>query len=112
MRSRRLGQVLKELGSRIQALRLAGGLTQEQAAARSRIDHKRWQKLEAGQANPTVRTLVRVADAIGVPFWQLMAVEGHAPMPASLRATLIEQAPAVSEPGGPYRPTRRRPRPG
>ena len=47
-------------------------MTQEQAAATSGIDYKRWQRLELGQVNATVRTLHRVAEALGTDFWKLV----------------------------------------
>ena len=66
--------VLLTLGARIRELRMAQGMTQEAAAAASGIDYKRWQRLEAGAVNPTVQTLVRVADALGLSVWTV--VEG------------------------------------
>ena len=65
--------ILGELGLRIQQARIAAGLTQEQAASDSGIDYKRWQRLEEGSVNPTVKTLHRVAVALDVPFWDLFA---------------------------------------
>ncbi|MGH7284518.1 MAG: helix-turn-helix domain-containing protein, partial [Polyangiaceae bacterium] len=64
--------VLRELGLRIQQARISAGVTQEQAASDSGIDYKRWQRLEEGSVNPTVKTLFRVSAAIGVPFWELL----------------------------------------
>jgi transcriptional regulator with XRE-family HTH domain len=46
-------------------------LTQEIAASRCGIDYKRYQKIELGRVNVTVRTLVRIADGLGVDFWRL-----------------------------------------
>jgi DNA-binding XRE family transcriptional regulator len=66
-------EILRELGLRIQRARVSGGLTQEQAASDSGIDYKRWQRLEEGSVNPTVKTLHRVAAALDVPFWDLFA---------------------------------------
>jgi transcriptional regulator with XRE-family HTH domain len=66
------GGVLKEAGGQIRRLRLQAKLTQEDAADRARIDYKRWQALEEGRANPTLRTLVRVAEALDTDFWMLM----------------------------------------
>jgi transcriptional regulator with XRE-family HTH domain len=66
-------EILRELGLRIQRARVTGGLTQEQAASDSGIDYKRWQRLEEGSVNPTVKTLHRVASALDVPFWDLFA---------------------------------------
>lgn len=65
-------QVLREIGARLRKCRERAGLTQEQAATQSGIDYKRWQRLEGGQANPTVKTLVRAATALGITFWELV----------------------------------------
>jgi len=37
-----------------------------------RIDWRRWQRLENGTVNPTVRTLLRVSTALGTTFWKLL----------------------------------------
>jgi transcriptional regulator with XRE-family HTH domain len=65
---------MEEVGNRIQRARVAAGLTQEEAATRAGIDYKRWQKLEQGQVNATLRTLVCVADAVETTFWDLLAM--------------------------------------
>jgi transcriptional regulator with XRE-family HTH domain len=72
-------RVQKEIGRRVRRARIAAGITQEAAAATAGIDHKRWQRLEQGTVNPTARTLVRVAMAVGLTFWGLLAM----PAPAS-----------------------------
>ncbi len=72
MKSGAVEKVQLKLGRRIRAARRAADLTQEDAAAAAGIDAKRWQRLEAGQVNPTVRTLVRVAEAVGTDFWALV----------------------------------------
>ena len=72
MRKRGERQILEAIGARIERARRAAGLTQEDAAHRARIDYKRWQRLESGDVNATVRTLVRVAKALGVDFWTLV----------------------------------------
>jgi len=64
--------VQKEIGRRIRDARVAAGLTQEAAAAAAGIDAKRWQRLEQGSVNATVRTLGRVAGALGMTFWALV----------------------------------------
>ena len=47
-------------------------MTQEAAAARSGIDYKRYQRLEAGGVNATMRTLLRVAEALGTDVWGMI----------------------------------------
>jgi transcriptional regulator with XRE-family HTH domain len=48
-------------------------MTQEDAASAAGIDVKRWQRLEAGEVNATVRTLCRVAKALKMTFWDLVS---------------------------------------
>ena len=62
-----------EIGHRIRVVREAANLTQEEAANASGIDLRRWQRLEAGEANPTARTLGRVAETCGTDFWSLLS---------------------------------------
>lgn len=64
-------RVLRELGRRIRAARINAGITQEAAAHAADIDYKRWQRIESGSVNLTVRTLVRVCDAVGSDIWEL-----------------------------------------
>jgi DNA-binding XRE family transcriptional regulator len=64
--------VLREAGERIRRARVRAKLTQETAASRANIDYKRWQALETGRANPTLRTLVRVATALEIDVWELL----------------------------------------
>lgn len=62
---------LKALGVRVRALRIAAGLTQEQAGERAEIDMRHWQLVEYGRTNPTVATLVTIARALGVTIGEL-----------------------------------------
>jgi transcriptional regulator with XRE-family HTH domain len=52
-------------------------LTQEEAADRAGIDYKRWQRLESGTVNATLRTLLRVADALGTNVWEMLQGRPH-----------------------------------
>lgn len=66
-------RVLKEIGARIRTAREAAGLSQEDAAHRAGIDYKRWQRLEGGRVNATVRTLMRASGAVKTDIWALLA---------------------------------------
>jgi DNA-binding XRE family transcriptional regulator len=57
---------LAELGRRVGLARRSGGLLTDEAAARAGVSPEHWRKLEAGTWNPTVRTLIRVAEVLGV----------------------------------------------
>lgn len=65
-------KIQRAIGRCIRAARIEAELTQEQAAVEAGIDYKRWQRLESGEVNMTVRTLVRVSVAVGVDFWELL----------------------------------------
>lgn len=64
---------LFDLGRRINELRGAAGLTQEQLAERVAIDAKDLQKIEAGEVNITFRTLVRLAAGLDCTLGELVA---------------------------------------
>ena len=65
----------RELGARLKAARLTSGLSQEALAAKAGIAYRRYQTLESGTANTTFRTLVRIADALGIDVWALLGPE-------------------------------------
>ena len=53
------------LGQRIRELRLAKGLTQSDMAERG-LSYKYYQKIEAGKVNLTLKSLAKLAAALGV----------------------------------------------
>ncbi len=63
-----VASAVRTLAKRVRALREAAGLSQEEAAARGRLDAKHWQAIEGAQTNPTIATLVGVARALRVPL--------------------------------------------
>jgi ribosome-binding protein aMBF1 (putative translation factor) len=66
------GEIFRQIGQLVRSAREEADLTQEVAAAAAGIDYKRWQELEGGRVNPTARTLMRVADALGTDIWALL----------------------------------------
>jgi transcriptional regulator with XRE-family HTH domain len=70
-------RALLELAERLKAARTAADMTQEAVAAKARIDHRRYQRLEQGTSNTTIRTLVRIAAAVGVDVWDLLSRPGR-----------------------------------
>jgi transcriptional regulator with XRE-family HTH domain len=63
---------LRLLAERIKALRGAKGWTQEQLAERASMQRSYLADLELGRRNPSVRTLVKVANAFGIPVPELL----------------------------------------
>ncbi|MFF7485661.1 helix-turn-helix domain-containing protein [Streptomyces luteogriseus] len=62
----------RQVGERIRAVRLAANLTQERLALAAEIDRPSVVRIEQGQQSPTLDTLIRLADAIGVPLRDLV----------------------------------------
>ena len=69
--------VLYDLGRALRAARQQADITQEDLAEMTRIDVKRIQRIEAGTVNATVKTLVKIASALNLTFWQLLSDRGR-----------------------------------
>jgi len=85
--TRRFRTEAKALGRRVRALRLARKLTLEAAAERMQLDFKHLQKIEAGQINVTLATLIRLSHGLGEPIATLflLAPRSSASQAASAR---------------------------
>jgi transcriptional regulator with XRE-family HTH domain len=64
-------RVVRKLAGQIRTARIEAGLTQEEAAERGGIPYKRFQSIEHGAANVTVKTLARISAAVGLTISQL-----------------------------------------
>ena len=60
-----------KLGKRIQKLRDSVGMSQQELAAKCNFEKSNMSRLEAGRVNPTLSTLEKIANAIGVPIPEL-----------------------------------------
>lgn len=69
----KLSRATKQLGARIRALRLACGISQEEAAHRAGLDPKHFQAIEGARTNPTLASLIGVAKALRVGLSELLA---------------------------------------
>jgi DNA-binding XRE family transcriptional regulator len=72
-------QILRQLAQRIKSLRLAKGWTQEEFAERAAMQRSYLGDLELGRRNPSVRTLVKLANAFGVAVPDLFKPEPPKP---------------------------------
>jgi len=60
------------VGTNINRLRVAKGITQEEAAHRAGIDLTYWGGIERGRRNPSLLVLVRIADTLSVGPLELL----------------------------------------
>lgn len=56
----------KKVGERIRSLRRQKGLTQEKLAEVTKIEARSIVDIEAGKRNPTLKTLTKIARALGI----------------------------------------------
>ncbi|MGW3727328.1 helix-turn-helix domain-containing protein [Streptomyces sp. NPDC000851] len=62
----------REVGEQIRRVRELHNLTQHQVCRRSGIDIATYSRIEQGHSSPLLDTLIRIADAIGVPLADLV----------------------------------------
>jgi len=56
----------RRLSINVRALRTKAGYTVKRVAARAEMHWRHWQKIEAGETNATLATVVKMADALDV----------------------------------------------
>lgn len=64
------------LGARIRALRKHAGLSLREFGMMTGVHHNQILSIEQGEGNPSLRTLLRIADGLGVSLCDLLP-DGH-----------------------------------
>lgn len=62
----------RAVGALIRSTRIHANLMQEQVSLMTGIDRPSIVRIESGQQSPTLDSLIRIADAIGVPLRDLV----------------------------------------
>ncbi|REE62108.1 helix-turn-helix protein [Streptomyces sp. 3212.3] len=62
----------RQVGEQIRHVREHHNLTQLEVCSRSGIDVASYSRIEQGHSSPLLDTLIRIADAIGVPLAELV----------------------------------------
>jgi len=68
----KIDKVLTEFGKNLQKLREAKGFSTRQFADEAEISHSSVGRLEAGLSNPTMTTLIKIAEALEVDLNSLV----------------------------------------
>ncbi|MBX2948807.1 MAG: helix-turn-helix transcriptional regulator [Crocinitomicaceae bacterium] len=70
-------ELLKNVGKRIQEIRIEKGLTQVDLVGRieGEIDTTNISRIESGRTNPTIFTIYRIAVALEIPMKELLDIE-------------------------------------
>jgi transcriptional regulator with XRE-family HTH domain len=83
--------VIEVIGRRVREHRSARGWTLDQLAERSRVSRRMLITIEHGEGNPSIATLLRISDALGVGLPVLVDVE----QPRVLAVTAAGKAPVL-----------------
>lgn len=67
--------ILGRIARRVREIRTDRHLTQESVAGSARLAIRHFQKVEAGEVNVTVRSLVRIASALEVDVSELLRTD-------------------------------------
>ncbi|MFP3990635.1 helix-turn-helix transcriptional regulator [Streptomyces sp. E11-3] len=62
----------RRIGDQIRATRIRANLTQEAVANRVPMERPNYVRIEQGHSAATIDTLIRIADALGVPLRDLI----------------------------------------
>jgi len=90
------------IGARLRAERKARNLSQADLEGRTGIPRCRISWLENGRAIPTIETLEKISDALGIPLYQLFYVEDRAASAAAVPEGIQRSAGAAwGSAGGP-----------
>ena len=81
----------KLIGARIRQIRLSLGLTQENLAEKADMDFTSIGAAERGVRNLSLKSLARVADALGIPIEELVS------LPKDTRQINLEKETAMQE---------------
>jgi transcriptional regulator with XRE-family HTH domain len=85
-----------DIGRRLQRLRGALGITQEEVARRSRISAKFLSAVENGHSSPTVDVFIRIVElGLETPLARFFGGEDDTDEITELRALLAGQSPTV-----------------
>lgn len=66
MIDRRKQKILKDFGRNLKRIRQSCGLSLRELAAAAGLEHAQIGRIELGEVNPTVTTIIDIAEALGV----------------------------------------------
>lgn len=60
------------VGSKIRTARRARGISVEKMALMVGVNRNYLRNIEFGRANPTIDVIIKIADGLNIPVWELM----------------------------------------
>lgn len=66
---------IKEIGAKIRSSRVEQKMTQLDLAVKSGMEENALQRIEKGRTNPTIKTLLKITNALKINFVQLFEAD-------------------------------------
>ncbi|MBF0480883.1 MAG: helix-turn-helix transcriptional regulator [Desulfovibrionaceae bacterium] len=85
-----MDNIAKLLGKRLAVLRKCRKATQLQLAERAGLSLKHLGEIERGRGNPTLESLHRLAEALGISLSELFRLEKAPPSPEEIENRLLD----------------------
>lgn len=70
-----ISQLQIKIGERIRLIRESKGITQQDLAASCNFEKTNMSRIEAGRTNPTISTLYKISQALGVTISELVNIQ-------------------------------------
>lgn len=70
-----ISQLQIKIGERIRVIRESKGITQQDLAAACNFEKSNMSRIEAGRTNPTISTLYKLSQALGVTISELVNIQ-------------------------------------
>jgi transcriptional regulator with XRE-family HTH domain len=71
----KINQLQLKIGQRIRELRESKGISQQNLAADCDFEKANMSRIEAGRTNPTISTLYKISQALGITISELVDVQ-------------------------------------
>lgn len=84
------------VGSKIKEIRKAKNMSQEQVADRIGIDRAQYSRVETAKSKPTLTTLEKISDALGVDIIEFFKEDGNYDI-NSYRQSLVEKVKLIDQ---------------
>ena len=85
------------VGEQIKRIRTAKGLSQKEVTMTAKLDKAQYSRIENGKTDPSVSTVKRIADALGVSLSELFAKPNEIKEIHSIDKTIMEKVSLIEK---------------
>jgi transcriptional regulator with XRE-family HTH domain len=85
------------IGEQIKRIRTAKGLSQKEVIIAGKLDKAQFSRIENGKTDPSVSTIIRIAEALGISLSELFATSDELKEVNSLDKTIMEKVSLIEQ---------------